>query len=162
MKRWLPFPVLSGMLAAGWLLLVAEISIGQMLMAALLAWIIPLSCARFLEHLPRVVSPLAAIRLIGRVTWDIILANIAVARLVLGPTARLRPAFVHVPLELSNPQSIALLASIITMTPGTVSADLDEEKRLLLVHVLDCPDSQALVDGIKRRYEKPLLEVFGC
>jgi multicomponent K+:H+ antiporter subunit E len=162
MKRWLPFPLLSAVLAACWLLLAAEISVAHILLAALLAVSIPLLVAPFLDHLPRVISPLAAARLILLVTWDIVLANVAVARLVLGPTARLRPAFIHVPLALSNPQSIALLASIITMTPGTVSSDIDPERRTLLVHVLDCADAEQLVADIKHRYEEPLLEIFGC
>jgi multicomponent K+:H+ antiporter subunit E len=148
MKRWLPFPLLSAVLAACWLLLAAEISVAHILLAALLA--------------VSIISPLAAARLILLVTWDIVLANVAVARLVLGPTARLRPAFIHVPLALSNPQSIALLASIITMTPGTVSSDIDPERRTLLVHVLDCADAEQLVADIKHRYEEPLLEIFGC
>ena len=90
------------------------------------------------------------------------LANIAVARLILGPPGRLKPTFVEVPLELTQPMSISLLASIITMTPGTVSADLSEGNRTLLVHALDCDDTAGLVAEIKQRYEKPLLEIFGC
>jgi multicomponent K+:H+ antiporter subunit E len=101
-------------------------------------------------------------RLIGLVTYDIVVANIAVARLVLGPTARLKPVFVQVPLTLTQPMSIALLASIITMTPGTVSSDLSKDNKMLLVHALDCSDPDALVADIKQRYEKPLLEIFGC
>ena len=161
-KLGLPFPLLSGALLAAWLALVGELSAGHFVLAALLAVAIPLAVAAFLEHLPRVVSPAAAIRMLLLVTLDIVLANIAVARLVLGPIGRLRPAFVKVPLALTNPQSIALLASIITMTPGTVSADISADGRTLLVHVLDCEDPAALVARIKRRYEQPLLEVFGC
>ncbi len=71
-------------------------------------------------------------------------------------------SLVRVPLELSHPQSIALLASIITMTPGTVSSDIAADNRTLLVHVLDCADPAQVVAGIKRRYEQPLLEIFGC
>jgi multicomponent K+:H+ antiporter subunit E len=58
--------------------------------------------------------------------------------------------------------SISLLASIVTMTPGTVSADVSEGNTSLLVHALDCDDPDALVAEIKQRYEKPLMEIFGC
>ncbi|MDP2238860.1 MAG: Na+/H+ antiporter subunit E [Burkholderiales bacterium] len=162
MKRWLPFPLLSAVLAAGWLALVGEASIAHLLLGGLLALAIPLVAAPFLDHLQHVVAPGAAVRLLFLLIRDIVLANIAVARLVLGPEARLRPAFVSVPLALSHPQSIALLASIITMTPGTVSADLAPDRRTLLVHALDCADPARLVADIKRRYEQPLLEIFGC
>jgi len=67
-----------------------------------------------------------------------------------------------VPLELTQPMSISLLASIITMTPGTVSADLSEGNAMLLVHALSCDDPDALIAEIKQRYEKPLIEIFGC
>ena len=94
------------------------------------------------------------------VLWDIVVANVVVARLVLGPPGRLRPVYVEVPLELEQPLAIALLGSIITMTPGTVSSDLSDDRRRLLVHVLDTGDPQALVANIKARYERPLKEIF--
>ncbi len=162
MKSWLPYPVLSLMLFAVWLLLVAEVSVAHVLLALFLAWGIPQLCRPFLTGLPSILQPIAAIRLVGLVTYDIVLANVTVARLVLGPTARLNPAFVQVPLALTQPLSISLLASIITMTPGTVSSELSLDNKMLLVHALDCDDPEALVADIKQRYEKPLLEIFGC
>jgi multicomponent K+:H+ antiporter subunit E len=55
-----------------------------------------------------------------------------------------------------------ILASIITLTPGTVSVDIDQERHMLLVHALDVTDVPAAIDTIKRRYEAPLKEIFGC
>lgn len=162
MKAWLPYPVLSLLLVAVWLLLAAELSVAHIVLALFLAWGIPLLCRPFLAGLPRVRQPLAALRLVMVVTYDIVVANVAVARLVLGPPERLRPAFVEVPLTLTQPMSISLLASIITMTPGTVSSDLSKDNKVLIVHALDCSDTDALVSDIKQRYEKPLLEIFGC
>jgi len=103
---------------------------------------------------------LRAARFTLLVTWDIVMANVAVARLILGPMDRLRPAYVEVPIALEQPLAISLLASIITMTPGTVSADLSDDRRRLLVHVLDTSDPAALVEQIKSRYERPLAEIF--
>jgi len=162
MKKWLPHPVFSMFLFVAWLLLAAELSAAHILLALILAWVIPYLCRSFLYGIPPLRNPLAAVRLLLLVTYDIVLANIAVARLILGPSERLRPTFVEVPLALTQPMSISLLASIITMTPGTVSADLSEGNRTLLVHALDCDDPQSLVAEIKQRYEKPLLEIFGC
>ena len=48
------------------------------------------------------------------------------------------------------------------MTPGTVSVDVGSDRRTLLVHVLDCPDPAQAVSEMKDRYEKPILEIFGC
>lgn len=162
MKKMVPTPLLSLLLFLGWLLLAMEISLAHVLLGLALAIGIPKLIAAFLDHLAPVQNKSAALRLIFLVTWDIVIANITVARLVLGPNSRLSPMFVEVPLEITNPKSIALLASIITMTPGTVSADLSQDNRLLLVHALDCSDGPGLIADIKKRYEKPLLEIFGC
>lgn len=162
MRAWLPYPLLSFFLAGVWLLLAAEVSAAHVVLALFLAWAIPMICRPFLSELPAVRRPLAALRLLFVVTYDIVKANITVTPLVLGSLDRLRPVFVQVPLELTNPLSISLLASIITMTPGTVSSDISEHNRLLLVHALDCADTEALILDIKQRYEKPLLEIFGC
>jgi multicomponent K+:H+ antiporter subunit E len=162
MKAWLPYPVLSFLLFVVWLLLVAEVSAAHVLLALFLAWGIPMLCRPFLKDLPPVRHAVTALRLVALVTYDIVVANIAVARLILGPTARLKPVFVHVPLTLTQPMSISLLASIITMTPGTVSSDLSQDNKVLIVHALDCSDPEALVADIQQRYEKPLLEIFGC
>ncbi len=161
-RCWLPHPLLSAALFAGWLMLTGDLSAAHLLLAAALGIAIPRICAPFLDHLPRVRSPSAALRLLLRVIWDIVVANVAVSRLVLGPTGRLSPVFLRVPMELSNAQSTALFASIITMTPGTVSAVIDSENRELLVHALDCGAPDTLIAEIKERYEKPLLEIFGC
>jgi multicomponent K+:H+ antiporter subunit E len=162
MKAWLPYPVLSLLLFVVWLLLVAEVSVAHVLLALFLAWGIPIICRPFLKDLPPVRHTFAALRLVALVTYDIVVANVVVARLILGPTARLKPVFVYVPLTLTQPMSISLLASIITMTPGTVSSDLSQDNKILIVHALDCSDPEALIADIQKRYEKPLLEIFGC
>jgi multicomponent K+:H+ antiporter subunit E len=94
------------------------------------------------------------------VLWDIVVSNIAVARLVLGPMSRPRPAWVPVPLALTTPTATTLLASIITTTPGTVSCTIDEQNRLIWVHALDCSDPAQMAADIKQRYETPLLAIF--
>ena len=63
-------------------------------------------------------------------------------------------------MALTSPEAITVLAGSITMTPGTVSADLAADGRSLLVHGLDVPDPEALVAEIKTRYEARLLEIF--
>lgn len=163
MMRWLPHPLMSAVLAVAWLLLAGP-SLPHLLLAALLAVAIPLLVHRFLDQGParvrgwRGLARAAGFALL--VLWDIVVANVAVARLVLGPAARLRPAFVEVPVELEQPLALTLLASIITMTPGTVSAQFSADRRRLLVHVLDTDDPVRLAAHIKARYERPLGDIF--
>jgi multicomponent K+:H+ antiporter subunit E len=107
-------------------------------------------------------KPGKAVRLFLQVCRDIVAANIVVARQVLGPLDRIRPAFVDVPLDLDDPFVATMLGGIVTLTPGTVSIDIDMERRILHVHALDVPDADALIAEIKTRYEKPLKEIFGC
>ncbi|MDP3547455.1 MAG: Na+/H+ antiporter subunit E, partial [Phreatobacter sp.] len=72
----------------------------------------------------------------------------------------LRSRYVTIPLDLTTPEAIAVLAGTITMTPGTVSADLSADGKALLVHCLDTDDPDATVAGIKMRYERRLKRMF--
>lgn len=161
MMKLIPFPIVSAALALSWLAL-TELSLAHSVMAVAVAIVIPLATASFLPGLPRLRRPLPALRLLAHVLWDVVVANVVVARLVLGPVRRLRPAFVEVPLAVSNPYAVTLLASIITITPGTVSVALAPDARALHVHALSPEDPTELVARIKQRYEQPLLEILEC
>lgn len=161
MSAVFPFPLLSVALAACWLAL-AGVSTPNLILALVLAFVIPRLIAPALGAPLRVRSAGAAMRLAGVVAWDIVLANIAVARLVLGPVARLRPGFVRVPLDVTQPSAIALFASIVSIVPGSVCMALTPDARTLLVHVLDLEDEDRFVTMLKERYERPLLEILEC
>ena len=160
MRRWLPQPLLSAALLVVWLLLNNTLAPAHLLLGALLAWLLPLLAAPFRPAPVRLRRPLLAARLLARVLWDIVLANLEVARRILGPEDALTPCFVWVPLDIEHPWGIATLAGIITLTPGTVSSDLSADRRYLLVHALNEGDPAALVADIKTRYERPLMEIF--
>lgn len=156
---WLDHPVLSLLLAASWLALSRSLEPLHLLSAALLGLIVP----RLLRGLLHVGSPIrwgAAIHLTFVVLWDIVLSNITVAKLVLGPMNRPQPAWLRVPLATEHHRVNALFASIITMTPGTVSAVVDEAAHCIWVHALNCDDAAGMVGDMKARYEAPLLTVF--
>ena len=160
MSRLLPSPLTSAVLFVSWLLLNESVSTGHLLLAALLAIAIPLAAAPVRGERARIRHPGAAMRLAMVVLWDIVVSNVEVARRILGPESRLKPAFVWVPLSIRDPHGIAALAGIITLTPGTLSSDLSEDQRHLLVHALHVDDEQALVASIKSRYEAPLMHIF--
>ncbi len=104
----------------------------------------------------------AAIRLFFVVVWDIMICNIRVAKLVLGPTDRMQPKWFRVPLETQHEQVNSILAMIITTTPGTVTAGIDQDRGDILVHALNTADESVDIQDIKNRYEKPLIEIFGA
>lgn len=159
--RFLPQPVLTLALTGVWLLLVNTVSAGQVLLGTLIGVAIPLFSSRYWPRGPFPPHPLRFLGYAGIVLWDIMLSNIEVARLVLLRRGdSLHSCFVAVPLDLRSPEAIAILSATITMTPGTVSADLSSDGRMLLVHCLDAPDPAAVVAQIKARYERRLKEIF--
>ncbi|NEX21448.1 Na+/H+ antiporter subunit E [Thiorhodococcus mannitoliphagus] len=161
MKRWLlPHPILTPTLALIWVLLVNSLSPGAIILGLLLGWAIPLFTLRFWPAEVRVRKPLTLLRFVVVLLYDIVVANVAVAWLILRGPKHTTPAFVVVPLSLTTDIGISILANTISLTPGTVSSWLSPDRRRLIVQGLDVKDPDALVETIKRRYEAPLLEVF--
>ena len=161
LTRTFPHPALSLQLAFSWLVLSHSLALVHLLSAALMGWLLPHLLKGFLLDARALHWP-TVFRLIGVVLWDIVMSNITVARITLGSLKAIQPAWVPVALQSDNPQVNTLLASIITMTPGTVSAVLYTQRREILVHALNCDDPAALALDIQQRYEAPLLRIFGC
>ncbi len=162
MKRLFPHFLLTLVLALVWLLLNNTLALGHVLLGLLLGWLIPFFSQPFWPQTVHIHRPLALLGFIGCVMVDILLANLTVARLLLGSPARLRPAFVRVPLALRHELALSLLANTICLTPGTLSARLSPDRRFLLVHALDTDDAAHVAASIKQRYEKRLKEIFEC
>ncbi|SET18679.1 Na+/H+ antiporter subunit E [Oceanicella actignis] len=156
-----PHPTLSLLLTAVWVAMANTFTINSLVLGAMLGVAIPIFTRAYWPDRPRLRSPLRVAEYAAVVLWDIVMANIAVARLVLfRRNADLRPAWIAVPLDLRHPEAITALAGTITMTPGTVSCDVSSEGRALLVHCLHAPDPDAVRDEIKQRYERRLMEIF--
>jgi multicomponent K+:H+ antiporter subunit E len=160
LRRVFPAPLLSGVLFAMWLLLNQSVSLGHVVLAALLATALPWFTEPLRPERPRLKRIGTIVQLGLRVLKDIVLSNIDVARRILGPEHAIAPRFVWVPLAISDPHGIVALAGIITMTPGTLSSMLSDDRRFLLVHALHVDDEAALIATIKSRYEAPLMEIF--
>lgn len=159
-RRWLPAPLVSATLAVLWPVMNQSFSLGQMLLGLLLAWFLPWWLQGLTREQPRIRKPGTVIRLGLIVLKDIITSNIDVARLILGAERKIQPRFVWVPLRIQDPHGIVALAGIITMTPGTLSADLSDDRQHLLVHAFNVDDEAALIASIQERYEQPLMEIF--
>jgi multicomponent K+:H+ antiporter subunit E len=166
LRNLLPRPWTTLCLWLTWLLLNQSVAPGQLLLGGVLA----VALARWASTNHRLAprsgrAPLGrritmAGRLFATVVADIITSNRQVGRLILGRTDRLKPGFVWVRLDLQQPGAITLLCAIVTMTPGTVSAELSDDRMWLLVHGLDVDDPPALAELIKSRYETPVREIF--
>ncbi|WP_306519855.1 Na+/H+ antiporter subunit E [Rheinheimera sp.] len=166
----LPTPARSLLLFVVWLLLNNSIAPIHLLVAALLALVIPQLTVSFRDPQPPIRRWGLAVRYIARVLIDIVLANLQVIQLVLGPNKNLRPGFVLVPLSMTEALPLTILAGTVSLTPGTVSAEIlpyqldatSSAPKYLLLHVLDLQNEAELVASIKQRYEQPLKEIFQC
>lgn len=155
-----PHPFLSLLLFVIWQLLSDGISGGSVVLGLFLAFTLPRITRAFWTQKPAFRKPWLFPGYLIRVLVDIVTASISVALLILR-ARQPRSAFITYPLELEHPLAISILASTISLTPGTVSTDVSDDQRLLLIHALDAEDDQEVIDQIRQRYEKPLLEMFG-
>lgn len=161
MRRLLPHPWITLMLLLVWLALNNTLAPAHIVLGALLALAIPLATTSLVPgSWPTLRRPDIIVRLMLAVLYDIVMSNIEVARRVLGPESAIRPGFIKVPLDLKDDWAITALACIITMTPGTLTADVAVDRSHLLVHAFHIDDAQALIASIKTRYEAPLQEIF--
>lgn len=162
MKRILPFPYLSLMLLIVWLLMNNSVSAGQILLGLIFALLIPLGTSSMRKSQPTLKRPFTAVKYLLLLMGDIIVSNVEVAIQVLGPIGKITPGFIAIPLDITHDLPITLLASSISLTPGTVSIEVSEDKQWLYVHVLNLVDEAETIARIKQRYETPLKEIFGC
>ena len=157
---WFDHPVLSLLLAVSWLAISHSLALVHLLSAMLMGLVLPRLLSGFIPRADRFHLP-SALHLMGVVLWDILVSNIAVARLVLGPMSKLTPLWIEVPLASDHPRVNALFASIITTTPGTVSCVVDEVKGVIWVHALSGEDAAGMAKDMKQRYEVPLMRILG-
>jgi len=161
MRGMLRHPLLIAVLALVWVLLINDFSWGALVFGVLLGAAITAITSSWWPDGVKLRNPLAMIEYAGIVLWDIVVSNVQVAYLVLFRRGdSLQSQFVTVPLALESPEAIATLAGTITMTPGTLSADVSADGRSLLVHCLETTDPADTVAGIKTRYESRLMRIF--
>lgn len=161
LRRIFPHPHLSFLLTLVWVLLANAPSLNSLVFGLLLGIIIPFITQPYWPDRPILRNWPMVIEYMIVVLWDIVVANVTVASIILFKRdADRQPNWISIPLELRTPEAITVLAGTITMTPGTVSCDLSAQGHCLLVHCLDAPDPGAVRDQIKQRYERRLKEIF--
>ena len=92
---------------------------------------------------------------------DTTVSNWQVVRFLLFPSQRQHAAdFVFIPLQLRDPNGLAVLAMIVCITPGTAWAEISRDRSMLMLHVLEADDHARIADYVKTHYERPLMEIF--
>lgn len=161
MRRYLPAPLLSAGLFALWIILSRSVEPAQILLALVLALVMPLWLQPLRIQAGPVRHPLVLAALILRVAGDVVMSGFDVARGILRIQKRPpRSTFVAVPLALRDEHALAALAMIVAVVPGTVWAELAPDRSTVLLHVFDLDDEAAFIRHVKARYEQPLREIF--
>lgn len=160
-RRWIPSPPLSIALFVVWLLLNQSLDAATLLMALILALVVPLITRGLRPAAVRMRRPRVALALAGVVLRDMVRSAAMVAReLLTRRTDDIASHFLLVPLDVRDANALAVLAMILCLTPGTAWGELSLDRSTLLLHVFDLQDEQGMIRMIKDRYEKPLMEIF--
>jgi len=158
-----PAPLLSALLIILWMVMTQGYSLANFVLALILGFGIPI----FTDALrPRYVSvrhPLVIVKLAWIVMIDAWKSNWMVIRILLKQNATKEDTsiFVRIPLDMRDPNGLAVLAVITTITPGNAWAELSMDRSTLLLHVFDGQvDKEEVIKTVKERYERPLMEIF--
>lgn len=152
--------LLNLLLALAWAALVGQFDLPNLVFGFGLGYVMIFLARRRTTGERYAIQVLRIVRFVGYVLWEIVLANLNVARQVLlTPRDQLRPGIVGVPLDLTSDAQITMLANLITLTPGTLSLDISEDRRTLFVHAIDVSSPEAFRHSIKQGFERAVREV---
>lgn len=156
----LPYPLLTISLVLMWLLL-NGFTLGHLILGTMVAVFASWAMASLRPDKPKLRKWYLLPKLFFIVFFDIIRSNIAVAWLILRGRSKARNSgFLTIPLEIEDRTALAILAVVLTSTPGSAWLEYDSYDRTILMHVLDLADEAAWIDTVKNRYEKLLMEIF--
>lgn len=160
MRRLLPHPVLAGFLLVLWLVLQQSAGLGHILFGGVIAIAVSMAASAIIPERIAIRRPLKFIQLIVVAGLDIIRSNLAVMSVLFHPRPNPTAGFIEMDLTLKNPFALAILAVILTATPGSAWLEYDRERSTVLIHVFDLVDEDEWVATVKKRYEALLLEIF--
>jgi len=156
------FALLIIVLAVGWAAITSSFAIGNLVLGAAIAAAALFPVRRQIAHTTMFRKTGRIVSLAGLFVVELMLSAIRVAALVVRPdlNQRIRPAFIAFPLTATKDAEITLLANLITLTPGTLSVDVSDDRRVLYVHAIDAADREAVVRDIAKGFERKVIEVF--
>lgn len=155
-----PHPLLTLALLVMWLLL-NGFTLGHLVLGAIVAVVASWTMVSLRPSKPRLGKWYLIPKLLMVVMIDIVRSNLAVAWVILrGRGSGRHSAFIDLPLDLDDPTALAILAVIVTSTPGSAWLEYDSQQRSVLIHVFDLASEEEWRDLLKNRYEKLLMEIF--
>lgn len=151
--------LLNVFLAFLWMFLSSNYSVSRFIIGYLLGIIVIVALRKFFNSRLYIDRIWAFIKLTILFIKELIIANVAVLKLVIQPKLTMQPAFFKYDTALTEEWEITLLSSLITLTPGTVVVHVSDDSKSLFVHVIDSNDIDETIDSIKNSFEKAILEV---
>ncbi len=125
------------------------------ILSFLIIWLVDSSSGqtKYVRIVPRIVS------FIFFFNYELIKANLQVAYEVMTPGLKVSPGIVRIPLDVETNFEISFLANLITLTPGTLSLDISDDKKVLYVHTMYVKDKDKFIWSIKNGFEKRILKI---
>lgn len=148
------------MLALVWVAISGSYSIPNLAFGFVIGWIVLFLVREQLQTTKVVIRPIALLLLIALFIKELVLSAFKVAKLVLSPRMDIKPGIFAYPLKVDRDFEITLLANLITLTPGTLSVDVSDDRRTLFVHGMDCSDPDQARRDISQGFESRILEAF--
>jgi multicomponent Na+:H+ antiporter subunit E len=160
------YVIYSAILGIAWCFLHGTLNIPNFLIGFLLSFFIlrpfrklysldkQVSCLEVIKHIPKI------IRYLSILIIEILKASLVVARIVIQPKIDIHPGIIAVPVRTTKDVSLTALANTITLTPGTLTIDVSDDRTVLYVHSIDVSDPKALSDSIRDDLEEYVLEAF--
>ena len=148
------------MLALSWAALAGEVTALSLAVGFVLGFVILYSVRRLLRPSRYFEKLGQCLRLAGLFAWELLLANLRIAYEVVTPSHNMRPGVVAIPLDAETDAEITLLANLITLTPGTLSLDVSDDRRVLYIHAMYVDDVEELRRSIKDGFEKRVMELL--
>lgn len=148
------------LLALAWAALLGEMTTGTLLVGFLLAYGVLYLLFRkhdeqnYLKKLPRLIS------FLFYYGFEIIKSNLVIAYDILTPTPYMKPGVIAIPIKARNDLEITLLANLITMTPGTLSLDLSNDRKVLYVHAMYIDNPEKIRRQIQDELERRVLDII--
>jgi multicomponent Na+:H+ antiporter subunit E len=148
------------LLALVWMAMTGHFDLANFLLGFAFGYVVLFLLQRVLGPSRYFAKSLALVRFAGFYSVEVVRANLRVAFDVVTPELRAKPAIVAVPLDARTDAEITLLANLITMTPGSLSVDVADDRSVVYVHAMYVDDAEALVREIKDDYERRVLELL--
>lgn len=152
--------VINLVLAIVWSIAAGEFSMQHLLTGFVVSyivlwWLQPLlGPTAYFQKFPR------AIGFAGLFVWELVKSNLRVAWDVVTPSAYRSPAIVAVPLDVTTDAEISLLGILLTLTPGSLTIDVSDDRRVLYVHSMFVDDPESFRQSVKNTFEKQIIELF--